>query len=85
VSSAPHVHATGVVTTIDHQAIFIVKIRINFVDPAKDNTMAPDGASLLREHFNMRPSSRLRDVMPPRPIIIDAARGMPLNLVATSS
>jgi hypothetical protein len=39
------------------RAIFMVKIRINFFDPADDATMAPDGTSSLRAHLSPCPPS----------------------------
>jgi hypothetical protein len=46
--------------------------------------MAPTGTSTLRAHLNMHPLSRLYGSTPPRPIIVNAGRGTPLHLRATS-
>jgi hypothetical protein len=56
------------------RAIFKVKIRKNFIDPADDATMAPDGASSLHTHPNTRPPARLCGAMPLRPTIVDVGR-----------
>jgi hypothetical protein len=67
------------------QAIFMVKIRINFADPADDATMAPDGASSLRTHLSPCPPSRLRGTKPLIRTVVDTESDMPLHLRATSS
>jgi hypothetical protein len=67
------------------QAVFKVKIRINFANPADDATMVPDSASSLRTHLNPCPPSRLRGTKPPRRTVVDTKSDMPLHMRATSS
>jgi hypothetical protein len=67
------------------QAIFVVKIRVNFVNPADDATMEPEGASSLRTHLSPSPRSRLRNTKPPRCSVVDTESDTPLHPRATSS
>jgi hypothetical protein len=67
------------------QAIFMVKICINFVDPVDDATIAPNGASSLRMHLGPYPPSRLHGIKPPRCTVVDTESDTPLHLRATSS
>jgi hypothetical protein len=67
------------------QAIFMVKIRINFVDPANDATMALDDTSSLRMHLIPCPPSRLHGTTPSGRTVVDMESGTPLHLKATCS
>jgi hypothetical protein len=67
------------------QAIFKVKIHINFAKPADDATMAPVSASSLRTHLSPCPLSRLCGTKPLRRTNVDTESDTPLHLRATSS
>jgi hypothetical protein len=62
----------------------MVKIRINFTDPADDATIAPDGAYSLLVSNSTRPLSRPRGATPPKLAVVNALETTPLLQVTTT-